>query len=96
MKKCRMSGLDKRDTIISKRKGSESLQDIKTHDLSKLLFYSGVEYQIKSKRLNEWLLVSNRNPEIRYKYNIVRKSESLKFLLAVNVILREIFGNFIF
>ena len=73
------------------RQTVKSLEDIKTHDLSKLLFYSGVEYQIKSKLWNEWLLTSAWNPEIRYKYSIVRKSEASKTLSAVNVIIKEIF-----
>jgi hypothetical protein len=73
------------------RQTVKSLQDIKTHDLSKLLFYSGVEYQIKSRLLNELLLTSAWSPELRYEYIIVRKTEASRTLSAVNAILKEIF-----
>lgn len=38
------------------------IKDIKNHDLNKLLFYSGVEYQIKLNYLNEWDLVVSWDP----------------------------------
>ena len=72
----------------SLRQTVKSLQVIKTHDLSKLLFYSGMEYQIKSKLFIQWLLISTWNPEIRYKYSIVQKSEVSSILSAVNAILK--------
>ena len=33
------------------------IKDIRNHDLNKLLFYSGVEYQVRLHYLNEWNLV---------------------------------------
>jgi len=38
------------------------IKDIRNHDLNKLLFYSGVEYQIKLNYLYEWNLVVSWDP----------------------------------
>ncbi len=42
------------------------LQSLKTHDLEVLLRLSGVETVVSAKRLAEWSIVLNWNPEKRY------------------------------
>jgi HEPN domain-containing protein len=44
----------------------EGLQSIKTHDLERLLRFSGIEERIRRKYLSEWSEVVNWNPEKRY------------------------------
>jgi HEPN domain-containing protein len=64
------------------------IKDIKNHDLTKLLFYSGAEYKIRSKFMNEWDLIVNWNPEMRYKIDkflkrdVVDKVNAIKTLIA--------------
>lgn len=52
------------------------IKDIRNHDLNKLLFYSGAEYQIRLHYLNEWTLVASWDPEMRYKVQKVLKKRS--------------------
>lgn len=66
------------------------LRDIRNHDLNKLLFFSGVEYTIKSKFLNEWNLVSGWDPEIRYKLQKVLKKEAVNNVEAIKIIVKNI------
>jgi hypothetical protein len=42
------------------------LQWLKTHDLEMLLRLSGIEARVRAKRLAEWSIVVNWNPEKRY------------------------------
>ena len=44
----------------------KGLQSLKTHDLEILLRLSGVEAQVKAKRLAEWSKMLDWNPEKRY------------------------------
>ena len=68
----------------------KKIQEIRHHDLSKLLFYSGSEVKIKLTLLNEWNLIANWNPEMRYKPNTTKKAEAVIKLAAVKSILKEI------
>ncbi len=67
-----------------------NLGDIRNHNLSTLLFYSGTEVRIKSILLNEWGVVTNWNPENRYKKLRVTKAKNLEYLQAVKKIIKEI------
>ncbi len=66
------------------------IKDIKNHDLNKLLFYSGVEYQIRLHLFNDWNLVVGWNPEMRYKMQKVLKNEALNNVNAVKLIIKNI------
>lgn len=66
------------------------LRDIRNHDLNRLLFFSGVEYTIKSKFLNEWNLVFGWDPEIRYKLQKVLKKEAVNNVEAIKIIVKNI------
>lgn len=66
------------------------IKDIRNHDLNKLLFYSGVEYQIRLHYLNDWNLVVDWNPEMRYKVQKVLKSEAVNNVNAVKMIIKNI------
>ncbi|MEO8146717.1 MAG: hypothetical protein ABI723_03715 [Bacteroidia bacterium] len=72
------------------RQTIKSVQEIKNHDLSKLLFYSGSELRVKSKTLIEWHLIATWNPEMRYANTLIRKSEAQNKLSAVKSLLKEI------
>lgn len=47
----------------------KGLQSVKTHDLEILLKFSGVEDQVRAKRMAEWSVVLDWNPEKRYQAN---------------------------
>lgn len=66
------------------------IKDIRNHDLNKLLFYSGVEYQIKLNYLNEWNIVVGWDPEMRYKIQKVLKKEAVDNMKAVKTLVRNI------
>lgn len=66
------------------------IKDIRNHDLNKLLFYSGVEVQIKRDYLNEWNLVAGWDPEMRYKMQKVLKREALNYLNVIKLLIRNI------
>lgn len=72
------------------RQAIKKIQEIRHHDLSKLLFYSGTEVKIKLSLLNEWNLIVNWSPEMRYKINVVKKAEASTKLNAVKSILKGI------
>ena len=66
------------------------IKEIKSHDLNKLLFYSGVEVQIKLNFLTEWNLVAGWDPEMRYKIQKVPKREAVKKVTAIKIIVQNI------
>ena len=66
------------------------IKDIRNHDLNKLLFYSGVEYQIKLNYLYEWNLVVSWDPEMRYKIQKVLKREALDMVNAIKLLIQNI------
>lgn len=72
------------------RQTIKHVKDIRHHDLPKLLFYSGDEYQIKQNLLNEWSMVISWNPEMRYKIASVRKKNANNNLNATKAIINEI------
>ena len=66
------------------------VRDIRNHDLNKLLFYSGAEYTVKLRLLNEWNKVSGWDPEIRYKVQKVLKREAVAMISAVKKLIQTI------
>lgn len=66
------------------------IRDIRNHDLNKLLFYSGVEYTVKLRLLNEWNRVSSWDPEVRYKVQKVLKKEAVATITAVKKLIQFI------
>jgi HEPN domain-containing protein len=47
----------------------KGLQSVKTHDLEILLRFSGIEDRVKARRIAEWNVVRDWNPERRYQAN---------------------------
>ncbi len=76
--------------IISPQPFSIKLSDIKNHDLNKLLFYSGVELKIRASYLQEWNVISQWNPEDRYKKVRVIETQAANFIKAATKIIKEI------
>jgi hypothetical protein len=66
------------------------IKDIRNHDLNKLLFYSGVEYQIRLNFLNEWNLAVSWDPEMRYKLQKILKKEAVSKLTAIKALIQNI------
>ena len=72
------------------RQAIKTVQEIRNHDLSKLLFYSGSEVKIKLNLFNEWNLIATWKPEMRYHIDTIRKAEAQSNLVAIRKILKEI------
>jgi hypothetical protein len=66
------------------------IKDIRNHDLNKLLFYSGTEYNVKLNLITEWNLVVSWNPEMRYKILIIRKQEAETKIKAIKTLIQNI------
>jgi hypothetical protein len=66
------------------------IKDIRNHDLEKLLYYSGVEYQVKLNFLSEWNTAVSWNPEIRYKLSKILKKEAEIKVEAIKMIIQNI------
>jgi hypothetical protein len=67
-----------------------NIQEIRNHDLDKLLFYSGVEYKIKLNFIEEWSKVASWNPEMRYKILATTKEDATEKAIATKKIINEI------
>ena len=79
-------------TFITKSTGIQlsSLHDIRNHNLSKLLTYSGVESRIVRNYYSEWLVVKRWKPEDRYRVQRLGRNRSKEFLDAAFIILKQI------
>lgn len=66
------------------------IRDIKHHELNKLLFYSGAEYNVKLTFLREWNLVVTWSPEMRYRINKILKKEATENIIAIKSIIQSI------
>jgi HEPN domain-containing protein len=66
------------------------VKEIRTHDLNKLLFFSGKEYNIKLNYLNEWESAVSWNPEMRYKLQVYLKKDALGMVNAIKTIIQNI------
>jgi len=67
-----------------------ALNDIRTHNLNRLLFYSGIEFKIRNDFFSEWRIVTEWNPENRYRKVRIMSKSADKYLKAVNKIIKEI------
>lgn len=68
----------------------KELRDIRHHNLTVLLRYSGEQLSIESNFLTEWNYVKKWNPEIRYIYDIIKKQRSVEFIKNVRVVVKEL------
>ena len=68
----------------------ENFRDIKIHDLNKLLFYSGKEYNVKNAFIREWKSIDNWNPEMRYKIVDTNKATAQKVLSSITTIINAV------
>ncbi|RFM26998.1 hypothetical protein [Deminuibacter soli] len=66
------------------------IQQLKNHDLSRLLKYSGEEYTITTSFVREWNDVLSWDPINRYSTRIVRKREAVRFITNCNTILANL------
>jgi HEPN domain-containing protein len=72
---------DKLDGVVTQ------IRQIRHHDLSKLLFFSGAEFRIKENVLEEWVMVSSWDPEIRYTIRDIGKDEAIRFFSSTKKII---------
>ncbi|HSF56397.1 MAG TPA: hypothetical protein VLA71_21750 [Algoriphagus sp.] len=63
------------------------IRQIRHHDLTKLLFFSGAEFRIKENRLEEWGIVTSWDPEIRYTISEVSSDEANLFFSSTKKII---------
>jgi hypothetical protein len=66
------------------------LRQIKNHNLSDLLSFSGMEDLIETNHCEDWLEVKDWNPEDRYKIRRYSKSKCRRFIKSARVILNQI------
>jgi HEPN domain-containing protein len=66
------------------------LKDIKNHDLTRLLRYSGKQVNIETHLLIEWNFVKNWNPEMRYSNDTIRRQRATDFLHYTKQIINEL------
>lgn len=66
------------------------LKDIRHHNLSKLLRYSGEQVNIESKFTSDLIIVKDWTPEMRYSINTIRKQKAVNFLKSAKVIVDEL------
>jgi hypothetical protein len=71
-------------------KSISNIQEIRNHNLGKLMFYSGVEIKIKRDLLDEWSKVASWNPEMRYKLLTTTKEDAIEKANATQKIINEI------
>jgi HEPN domain-containing protein len=66
------------------------LKQIKIHDLNRLLFFSGVEVRVRRDFLNEWSLVVDWSPEMRYRTQRYLKRDASKIVNAFQTLIKHI------
>ncbi len=66
------------------------LRDIRHHELSLLLRYSGEQVLIEKTFASEWKLVENWNPIMRYTNPVIRKQKATDFLKSCKTIINHI------
>jgi len=63
----------------------------KTHDLDVLLHLSGIEDNIKIHYLSEWSIVSQWNPEARYKpIGNIQETDAINMLVSAKEIIKNL------
>lgn len=66
------------------------LRQIKNHQLSDLLSFSGIKETIFDNYQEEWLIVERWNPADRYKIRRYNSEKCKNFIKAAHVILKQI------
>lgn len=64
--------------------------EIRSHNLSQLLYYSGKELAVNQQLLAEWNAVSKWNPEQRYLRRLTREKAAGDFFQAARLIINEL------
>ena len=67
----------------------ENYRSFRTHNLDVLLSLSGVEQEIKTKFLTQWSVVTNWDPEVRYKPIGSAKASDAKLMVESTKILLD-------
>lgn len=68
----------------------DKLKEIKNHNLNQLLSYIGAQKRIVSQYYSEWAIVSNWNPEQRYKIRRFNSDKATDYIRAVVIILKQL------
>lgn len=66
------------------------LQQIKCHDLDRLLLFSGERALIQNRFREDWDHVVQWKPDWRYSANVIRKDAALNFLKRCQLITQNI------
>jgi HEPN domain-containing protein len=66
------------------------LEQIKNHNLSELLRYSGEEVKILGHFSEEWAVVESWRPEQRYSASVIRKGVAVGFIKSCKMILQNL------
>lgn len=66
------------------------LREIRHHNLTGLLYYSGEQLNIKTDLLAEWDTVCSWRPEMRYNSNVIRMKLAKEFYSCANSIISKI------
>jgi hypothetical protein len=66
------------------------INDIRTHNLNKLLIYSGIELKIQNDFFIDWRIVTGWNPENRYKKLMIFGKSAHTYLKAAIKIIKEV------
>lgn len=77
-------------TKTSLRGAIRELRDIRHHDLTRLLQYSGEKYNIQTNFSSEWSTTTIWNPEMRYAKTVIRKAKCEIFFNSVKRIINDI------
>lgn len=67
-----------------------SIRDIRNHDLLKLLKYSGREYYINLHYLQEWTIVNQWHPAMRYMRKLTIQQAGASFLKSARIIIHQL------
>lgn len=77
------------DGYPSTNKEFEYLRSFKTHDLDTLLNLSGIEKRIKKEFRMEWTIISQWDPQVRYKpIGSVKQQEVKQMIISIIKLLR--------
>ncbi len=68
----------------------KSIGDLKIHNLTGLLFYSGEEINILNNYPTEWNIVKSWNVLLRYNSGVVRKVKAISFYNSAKKVISEL------
>lgn len=70
-----------------------NLHDIRHHDLSRLLIYSGLDKQVMKTLSSEWSAICEWNPQHRYQCRRFSQKKARSFVQSARKIINEIYNN---